>query len=548
MPSTAATADRPITTTPRSHHDDLADGSTPWRSGDTFGSICREDRRAGRAARGAEPGRQLELAAGRAKAPREVTFRRMRRLRSRGRRRARVRSAAQAARAEPDARAFYVMNAANGEVLASHDAHKSRADRKHHEADDRDRRAAAPEADDVVTVTGDAAQVGESRIPLIAGERITVRDLLKGALIQSANNAADALASAAADGDVARFVAWMNARARALGLRHTHFVRPDGLDAPGHVSSARDVAVLAQVAMHSPVVRDLVRERSDTIENGTFTVHTWNDLLGVFPGLIGVKTGHTATRAGARSRQRDARVHDLRGDPRQPDARPAQRRPERLLAWGVSQYRTLTLVRRAVYAWAAAPFGRRASRSSRRKPLVRVVRVGRPLVERIVAPTAVSLPVQRAAPRAGSRSGPAESSWERGRCWPDAPLRGPGVGGRLRWYVDPDRASPAGASSHDRHRHPQRCSRPHAHRAELPDRASPSSEREPDLCRREGHQRRARAEAPRRAGDRDGTRRRPHGRPDHRRARSRGDPQRLRAHRATSRARRPRSSIRRPAC
>ena len=54
-----------------------------------------------------------------------------------------------------------------------------------------------------------------------------------------------------------------------LGLRDTHFVRPDGLDAPGHVSSARDVAVLAQVAMHSPIVRELVRKRSDTIEGGT---------------------------------------------------------------------------------------------------------------------------------------------------------------------------------------------------------------------------------------------------------------------------------------
>src|SRR6478672_10274022 len=148
--------------------------------------------------------------------------------------------AARAAVPNPEARAFYVVNAANGDVLASRRAHTK-----------------VPIAsitklmtvlvaldhlkvDDVVTVSGEAAQVGESRIPLRRGQRISVHDLLAGALIQSANNAADALA---------------------------------------HLSSARDVAVLAQVAMRSKVVRDLVRERSDSIEGGSFVVHTWNDLL-----------------------------------------------------------------------------------------------------------------------------------------------------------------------------------------------------------------------------------------------------------------------------
>src|SRR5689334_5353253 len=192
-----------------------------------------------------------------------------------------------------DARAWFVVNGTNGEVLAQHDAHER-----------------VPIAsitklmtvivalqhlrpNEIVTVTKGAAQVGESRIPLQTGQRISVHDLLEGALIQSANNAADALAAAAAGGDVPRFVGWMNERARQFGLRDTHFVRPDGLDAPGHVSSARDVALLARIAMHSPVVRDIVRKRSDVIEGGRVTVHTWNDLLGAYPGMIGVKTGHT---------------------------------------------------------------------------------------------------------------------------------------------------------------------------------------------------------------------------------------------------------------
>jgi serine-type D-Ala-D-Ala carboxypeptidase (penicillin-binding protein 5/6) len=343
---------------------------------------------------------------------------------------------ARAAVPHPNARAFYVMNAATGEVLASHNANEPvpiasitklmtvLIALKH------------LKPSQIVTVTGNAAQVGESRIPLFKGERISVRDLLAGALIQSANNAADALAAAASGGDVARFVGWMNARARALGLRDTHFVRPDGLDAPGHVSSARDVAMLAQVAMHSQVVRDLVRQRTDTIENGDFVVHTWNDLLGVFPGLIGVKTGHTDD-AGwcevAAARRSGYTIYAvILGSPTRAVRNAGL---QSLLAWGVSQYRTLTLVAAQPYAWAAAPFGRRAVPLVARKRLVRAVRVGRAIVEKIIAPTAVGLPVRR-----GERLGRIEV-WTGGKLLGTRSLLAgrsvprPGVGGRLRWYT-----------------------------------------------------------------------------------------------------------------
>ena len=342
---------------------------------------------------------------------------------------------ARAAVPHVDARAYFVVNAANGDVLAAKNAH-----------------ARVPIASitklmtvivalkhlklsDVVTVRGAAAEVGESRIPLYPGESISVHDLLAGALIQSANNAADALAAAAADGDIATFVGWMNMRARALGLRDTHFTRPDGLDAPGHVSSARDVAVLARVAMRSRVVRTLVRERSEPIENGHVVVHTWNDLLGVFPGLIGVKTGHTNDagwcEVAAVRRNGYTLYAVILGSPNR-----SQRNTDLadLLAWGVSQYQTLQLVRPQAYAWAAAPFGRRPLALVAVKPLVRVVRVGRKVTARIVAPTAVSLPVVR-----GEHLGRIEL-WEQGKLLGARPLlasrtiRRPGFGGRLRWY------------------------------------------------------------------------------------------------------------------
>ena len=342
---------------------------------------------------------------------------------------------ARAAVPQPDARAFFVVNGATGEVLASKNAD-----------------AQVPIAsitklmtvmvalqhlklDQTVTVTAAAARVGEERIPLHAGERIMVRDLLAGALIQSANDAADALAAAAAGGSIATFVGWMNERARELGLRDTHFVRPDGLDAPGHVSSARDVATLARVAMHLPIVRTLVRMRNDTIEDGSVPLHTWNDLLGVFPGLIGVKTGHTGN-AGwcevAAARRSGYTIYAvILGSPTR-----SQRNSDlaRLLGWGVAQYQTLRLVATQPYAWASAPYGRPRIALVARKPLVRVVRVGRAVTAKIVAPTAVVLPVVQ-----GQRLGRIDV-FAGGKLLGSRPLLAarsvakPGFGGRLRWY------------------------------------------------------------------------------------------------------------------
>ena len=341
-----------------------------------------------------------------------------------------------AAPPQPDATAWYVVNGANGDVLAS-----SNAD------------SPVPIASitklmtvivalkhlspsDTVTVTAEAARVGEERIPLRAGQQITVLDLLKGALIQSANDAADALAAAAADGDIPLFVSWMNAKARAMGLHETNFVRPDGLDAPGHLSSARDVSVLARAAMRIPIVRTLVAEEDDTIENGEVPVHTWNDLLGVFPGLIGVKTGHTND-AGwcevAAARRPGYTIYAvILGSPTRTQRNADLRR---LLAWGVAQYRTLTLIGETAYASAAVEFGKAPVQLVAPTPLVGVVRVGRPLVERVVAPTAVTLPV-----RAGERLGTVQI-WSGKTLLGSRPLVAarsvarPGLGGRIRWYA-----------------------------------------------------------------------------------------------------------------
>ena len=344
-----------------------------------------------------------------------------------------------AARAAPpavDARAYFVVDASNGKVLAAANANEELPIASITKLMTVIVALQHLKPDDDVTVTAQAAHVGQESIPLHAGEVLSVHDLLEGALIQSANDAADALAAGASDDDVPLFIDWMNEEAQKLGLHDTHFVRPDGLDAPGHVSSAHDVAVLAQVAMHSPVVRDIVRRRTATIADGTIVLHTWNDLLGVFPGLIGVKTGHTdeAGWCEVAAAQRDGYTiyAVILGSPGR-----AQRNAdlERLLRWGVAQYRTLTLVSRTAYAQARLGYGLPAVPLVATKPLVRVVKADQQVVERVTAPSAVTLPVAR-----GQLLGTIEVRVD-GQVVGVRPLvaarsvRRPGLVGRVRWYA-----------------------------------------------------------------------------------------------------------------
>ena len=169
---------------------------------------------------------------------------------------------------------WLVENGTTGEVLLSHDARQRVAIASITKLMTVLLTLEHARLNDAVTVAPEAAEVGESSAGLKAGDRLTVRELLEAALIQSANDAADALAYYVGHGSETRFVAMMNARARQLGLRDTHFARPDGLDAPGHYSSARDVMFMARLLMHRPVVRQIVRMRAATISGARSTPGT----------------------------------------------------------------------------------------------------------------------------------------------------------------------------------------------------------------------------------------------------------------------------------
>jgi len=146
--------------------------------------------------------------------------------------------------------------------------------------------------DDVITVPAAALDIGPEYVHmgLHAGQKVQVRTLLYGALLPSGNDAALALAIAAA-GDEASFVAKMNARAQEWGLSQTHFANPHGIDAPNHYSSARDLAQLALRALQNPLIAQIVATPVKDIE-GYHLVNT-NELLTTYEGAYGVKTGTT---------------------------------------------------------------------------------------------------------------------------------------------------------------------------------------------------------------------------------------------------------------
>jgi D-alanyl-D-alanine carboxypeptidase (penicillin-binding protein 5/6) len=251
----------------------------------------------------------------------------------------------------------------------------------------------------VVTVAPAAAEVGESSIHLRARERITVRELLEGALIQSANDAADALAYYIGKGSEARFVVMMNTRARQLGLRDTHYARPDGLDAPGHVSSARDVTKLARLLMRRAIVRSIVRRQRATIAGGR-VLHTWNDLLATFPGVFGVKTGHTSAAGWNEVASVDRRGVVVYGTILgSPDRGTRNADLSALLRWALSRYRRIPIIRpQHVYAKVQIGYGRSPVGLVPAQGLIRAVRIDQALVQRVVAKATAPLPVLRGEP------------------------------------------------------------------------------------------------------------------------------------------------------
>lgn len=140
------------------------------------------------------------------------------------------------------------------------------------------------------------ALVHRSSLKLQHGEQFLLRDLLTAMLVTSANDACEVVARHVG-GDPGRFVSMMNERARVLGLENTHFANACGFDAPGHYSTATDLAKLTEQALGVPAISMMVRTVTRDIETVGATrqvvLHTTNELL-LDPDVTGVKTGYTS--------------------------------------------------------------------------------------------------------------------------------------------------------------------------------------------------------------------------------------------------------------
>jgi serine-type D-Ala-D-Ala carboxypeptidase (penicillin-binding protein 5/6) len=147
---------------------------------------------------------------------------------------------------------------------------------------------------DEVTASDYVASPIESKLSLRPGERLSVADLLRGLMLESANDAAVTLAEYIG-GTRAGFVRMMNRRAQRLGLENTHYQNPIGLDAPGNYSSAHDLARLAVVLRRHSFIRRIADRTSATLQTGyrPRTIRNRNTLLERDPRVNGLKTGHT---------------------------------------------------------------------------------------------------------------------------------------------------------------------------------------------------------------------------------------------------------------
>lgn len=150
--------------------------------------------------------------------------------------------------------------------------------------------------DQTVTVPPEALSVEGSSMGLVPDEQLTLRTLVYGLMLESGNDAANAIAMLLG-GSIDGFAAQMNQKAEALHLDNTHFANPSGLGADGHYTTALDLARLGAYAMSNPDFAQIVSTKRITvsyngIRNGR-TLVNHNRLLGTYDGEIGIKTGFT---------------------------------------------------------------------------------------------------------------------------------------------------------------------------------------------------------------------------------------------------------------
>lgn len=150
--------------------------------------------------------------------------------------------------------------------------------------------------DDIVVVSKNAQDMGGSQIYIEMGEKISIRDLMKGISMASGNDATVMMAEVIS-GNEEKFVERMNKKAKELGLKNTKFVNCTGLDEEGHYSTAYDLSIIArELVINHPSILEFSSLYEDYLREGTdkkFWLVNTNKLVHFYEGADGLKTGHT---------------------------------------------------------------------------------------------------------------------------------------------------------------------------------------------------------------------------------------------------------------
>ena len=147
--------------------------------------------------------------------------------------------------------------------------------------------------DTVITASERAKSMGGSTIYLDTNEQMTLDDLIKGISVASANDACVAVAEHLS-GSVESFVDKMNIRAKELGMKDTHFVNCNGLDAENHYTSAYDIALMSCELLKHDMIEKYTTIWMDTLRDGKFQLSNTNKLIRFYKGANGLKTGSTS--------------------------------------------------------------------------------------------------------------------------------------------------------------------------------------------------------------------------------------------------------------
>ena len=153
--------------------------------------------------------------------------------------------------------------------------------------------------DEQLVVSQRASEMEPDEMILLPGEKLTLKELLYGIFLVSANDAAEVLAETAT-GDRVEFIKLMNDKAAQLGMKNTKFINPTGLDEDGEnsYSTAYDMAILARYAVkHFPALVDISKTEhiylERTLDHQDYEMYSGINLLTTYPGVVGFKTGYT---------------------------------------------------------------------------------------------------------------------------------------------------------------------------------------------------------------------------------------------------------------